>query len=94
VHHAPLAYDLQAVHLPEIDLPAVVAPKNVAVAVGVEVAAALNVPIVGDQSVRNAAFGGGLKTRHAPDVELAAVVAPKKIAGAVAVEIGMYKSQP
>jgi hypothetical protein len=36
---------LQAIHLPRIDLPAVVPPKNVAVAIAVEVADVLDVPV-------------------------------------------------
>jgi hypothetical protein len=57
VRHAAFGFNRQAIHLPDVDLPAVVAPENVAVAVTVEVADALDVPVVGDWSVRSAAFG-------------------------------------
>src|SRR5262245_58417895 len=47
MRHAALGFDRQAIHLPEIDLPAVVAPQNVVVAVAIEVAGPLNVPVIG-----------------------------------------------
>jgi hypothetical protein len=50
VRGSPLRFDRLAIHLPEIDLPAVVAPENVVVAVAVEVAGALNVPVIGNWS--------------------------------------------
>src|SRR6266511_2154249 len=37
VRHTPFRFDPQAIHLPEIDLPAVVAPENAALAVAIEV---------------------------------------------------------
>jgi uncharacterized protein (DUF2062 family) len=60
VRRTALSFDLQAIHLPQIDLPAVVAPKKVALAVAVEVAAALDVPIIGYRSVRDTSFAVGL----------------------------------
>src|SRR5215211_3436227 len=56
VWHAALRADRQAIHLPGVDLPAVVAPENVALAITVEVADVLDVPVVGNRSVRDAAF--------------------------------------
>jgi hypothetical protein len=53
MRHAAFGFDPQAIHLPEIDLPAVVAPENVVVAVAVEVAGALNVPVARNWRVRH-----------------------------------------
>src|SRR6266511_1099288 len=76
VHHGAFGFHLQAIHLPDVDLPAVVAPENVALAIAVEVAEALDVPVVGDRSVDDAAFGFDPQAVHLPDVDLPAVVAP------------------
>src|SRR6266498_2295842 len=76
VHDGAFGFDLQAIHLPDVDLPAVVAPQNVAVAVAIEVAGALDLPIVGDRSMRDTAFRFGPQAIHLPDVDWSAVVAP------------------
>src|SRR5262245_45937576 len=51
VCHSTFRGDLQTIHLPEVNLPAVVAPENVALAISVVVADVLNVPIGRDESV-------------------------------------------
>ena len=57
VRDSALCFNLRALHLPDIDLPtAVLTPENVAVAVAVEIANALDMPVVGDRSVRDSAF--------------------------------------
>ena len=74
---AAFGFDPQAVHLPDIDLAAaVLTPENVALAVTVEVADVLDVPVVGDESVRDAALRLDPLAIHLPDVDLPAVVAP------------------
>src|SRR5262249_33535489 len=52
VRGSALGFDLQAIHLPQIDLPVVVAPKNIALQVAVEVADAFDVPGGGNRSMR------------------------------------------
>jgi hypothetical protein len=57
VRDTALRLDLQAIHLPDIDLAAtVLPPENVAVAVAVEIVDALDVPIASDRSVRDSAL--------------------------------------
>jgi hypothetical protein len=87
MRHAAFGFDGKAIHLPEIDLPAVVPPKNVALAVAVEIAAALDVPIVGYRRVRHTAFAIGLQTVHVPEIDLSSFMTPENVAVAVAVEI-------
>src|SRR2546430_7613027 len=82
-----LRLDLQAIHLPDIDLPIVVAPENVAVAVAVLRADALDMPIAGDRSVRDDAFRFNVQADHLPDVDLPAVVAPQNVALPIPVEV-------
>src|SRR5207253_9029497 len=79
--------DPHAIHLPEIDLPAIVAPEHVVVAVAVEVAGALNVPIVGNWRVRGSAPAYDLQAIHLPELDLPTVVAPENAALAVAIEV-------
>src|SRR5215211_1507036 len=76
VRDTALCFDLQAIHLPDIDLPIVVAPENVTVAVAVLRADALDVPIAGDGSVRDRALRFDVQAVHLPNVDLPAVVAP------------------
>jgi hypothetical protein len=79
--------DVQAVHLPDVDLASILAPENVAVAVTVEVAEALDVPIVGDESVRHTAFGFDPQAIHLPEIDLPAVVAPENVALTITIEV-------
>src|SRR5439155_24291599 len=76
-----------AIHLPDVHPIAVVAPENVALAIAVEVADALNVPVIANWSVRHIAFGFDPQAIHLPEVDLPAVVAPKNAALAVAIEV-------
>src|SRR2546422_6089098 len=87
VHHGAFGFDLEVIHLPDIDLPAVVPPYNVALAIAVEVADALDVPVVGNWSVHDAAFGFDRQAIHLPEIDLSAVVAPENVVVAVAVEV-------
>src|SRR5512132_2719080 len=84
-----LRLNLLAIHLPDIDLAAaVLPPEEVAVDVAVEVADALDVPIVGDWGVRDSALRLNLLATHLPDIDLAAaVLTPENVAVAIAVEI-------
>src|SRR6266511_2792854 len=77
----------QAIHLPDVDLSAVVAPEHVVVAVAVEVAGALNVPVTGNWSMRHAAFALDPQAIHLPEIDLPAVVTPENAALAVAIEV-------
>src|SRR5438445_6747940 len=87
--------DLQPIHLPGVDLPAVVAPENVAaLAIIVVVADVLDMPIVADRSVHDGAFGFDLHAIHLPDVDLPAVVAPENVALAVTVEVARAVALP
>ena len=57
VRDSALRLNLLAIHLPDIDLAAaVLTPENVAVAIAVEIADALDVPIGGDWGVRDSAL--------------------------------------
>src|SRR2546426_6544436 len=76
-----------------IDLPAVMTPENVVVAVAVEVAGALNVPVSGNWSVRHAAFGFDRQAIHLPEIDLPAVVAPENAALAVVVEVAKRRGK-
>src|SRR6266540_2702736 len=87
VHDGAFGFDLQAIHLPDVDLPAVVTPENVALPVSIEVADALDVPVVGNWSVHDTAFGFDRLAIHLPEVDLSAVVAPENAALAVAIEV-------
>src|SRR2546421_256169 len=89
VRDSALRLNLLAIHLPDIDLAAaVLTPENVAVAIAVEIADALDVPIGGDRSVRHSALVCHRLAIHLPDIDLAAaVLPPEKVAVAVAVEI-------
>ena len=87
MHGSALRFDRLAIHLPEIDLPAVVAPEHVVVAVAVEVAGALNVPIGGNWRVRGSAPAYDLQAIHLPELDLPTVVAPENAALAVAIEV-------
>src|SRR4029453_15584974 len=72
VWHAAFRRDSQTIHLPGVNLPAVVAPEDVALAITVEVADVLDVVIVGNRGVRDAAFGFDPQAIHLPDVDLPA----------------------
>src|SRR6266581_4398379 len=87
VHDGAFGFDLQAIHFPDVDLPAVVAPEKVALPITVEVAEALDMPVVGNWRVRHAAFGLDRQAIHLPEVDLSAVVAPENVVVAVAVEV-------
>src|SRR6266545_2904875 len=89
VRDSALCFNLRALHLPDIDLPtAVLTPENVAVAVAVEVANALDMPVVRDRSVHHAPFPRDLQAVHLPDIDLpTAVLTPENVAVAVAVEV-------
>src|SRR5262245_27854664 len=80
-------FDAQAVHLPEIDLPAVVAPHDVAPSIGVEVAGALDLPVGADRSVRDGPFRFDVRPAHFPDVSLTTFVAPQNVAFIIGVEV-------
>jgi len=69
-------FDVQPVHLPDVDLPAVVAPHDVALSIGVEVAGALDLPVGADRGMRDGPFRFDVLPVHLPDVSLTAVVAP------------------
>jgi hypothetical protein len=57
VRDRALRLNVLAIHLPEIALAAaVLTPENVAVAIAIEVTDALDVPVVGDRSVRDSAL--------------------------------------
>jgi hypothetical protein len=58
MHRTALAVDLRTVHVPEIDLPAVVAPQDIASLVGVEIVS-LDDDVVGEL---------GAPTRQAADI--------------------------
>src|SRR6266511_1851474 len=80
--------DPQTIHLPDVNLAAVVAPKNVAaLAIIVVVADVLDMPIVADRSVHDGAFGFDPQAIHLPDVDRSAVVTPEKVALPIAVEV-------
>src|SRR6266508_4631418 len=87
VDDGAFGFDLQAIHLPDVDLSAVVAPENVALPIAVEVAEALDVPVVGDWRVRHAAFVFDSQAIHLPEIDLPAVVPPEHVVVAVAVEV-------
>src|SRR5262249_25685673 len=78
---------VHAVHLPQINLPAVVSPKDVARKIRVEVAGALDMPVGGDGSVRDRAPRVDAQAIHFPEIDLPVVVAPKDVAVEVAVEV-------
>src|SRR4029450_972643 len=73
----PSALTPQAVHLPDVDRSAVVTPEKVTLPIAVEVAEALDVPVVGDESVRGGAFGFDRQAIHLPEIDRPAVVAPR-----------------
>jgi hypothetical protein len=81
--------NLLAIHLPDIDLAAaVLTPENVAVAIAVEVTDALDVPVVGDESVLDSALRLNLLAGHLPEIDLAAaVLTPENVAVAIAIEV-------
>src|SRR6266508_4164801 len=87
VDDGAFGFDLQAIHLPDVDLSAVVAPENVALPIAVEVADALDVPVVGDWRVRHAAFVFDSQAIHLPEIDRPAVVAPENVVVAVGVEV-------
>src|SRR5262249_27739051 len=87
VSHSTFRGDLQTIHLPEVNLSAIVAPENVALAVTVVVADVLDVPIRRDGSVRGSALRFDLQAIHLPQIDLPGVVPPKNIALQVAVEV-------
>src|SRR6266511_6476191 len=94
VWHATFRRDPQTIHLPGVDLPAVVTPENVALAVIVVVADVLDVPVVGDRSMRDRAFGFDVQAIHLPDVDLPAVVAPENVALTITVEVADALDMP
>src|SRR2546421_538323 len=89
VRDSALRLNLLAIHLPDIDLAAaVLTPEKVAVAVAVELADALDVPIDGDWDVRDSALRLNLLAIHPPHIALpAAVLTPENVAVEVAVEV-------
>src|SRR6266511_197295 len=86
-------FDRQPIHLPEIDLPAVLAPQNVALPITVEVADALDVVVVGNRSVRDRAFCFDVQAIHLPEIDLPAVVAPENVALAVVVDVAKRRGK-
>src|SRR2546429_646897 len=87
VRHSALVFHRLAIHLPDIDLAAaVLPPEKVAVAIAVEIADALDVPIVGDWGVRDSALRLNLLAIHLPDIDLAAAVLPPEN---VALDVGL-----
>ena len=76
VDDAAFGFNPQAVHLPDVDRSAVVAPEKVALPITVEVADALDMPVVGDWRVRHAAFVFDSQAIHLPEIDRPAVVPP------------------
>jgi hypothetical protein len=68
VRDGAFCFDLQAVHLPDIDPSTVVALHNVAVAIAIEVAGTLDRPMVGNARVRDGAFHFYVQAIHLPDM--------------------------
>jgi hypothetical protein len=88
VRDRALRLNLLAIHLPDIDLAAVLTPENVAVAIAVEIVDALDVPIARDRKAHDSALRLNLLAIHLPDIDLAAaVLTPENVAVAIAVEV-------